>query len=140
MFGLKQCAICVHFVGMWMHLLAKLGWWIGAACLLFARACFCFSFMCRVYNWVDIVCNVCTCCGHVDAHACKALFVDCCCLSVVCQRWRFLFGIYDRLVTKWLALWVHSVGMLMHMFAKLGWWTVVACLWLVNACFLIVYL
>ena len=63
---------------------------------------------------------ICVRCVHVSAHACKALFVDCCCLSVVCPSWRFHQSIYDRFVVKLFALLVQSVGMWAHMFAKLG--------------------
>ena len=80
---------------------------------------------------------ICTFCVHVDAHACSALFVDCCCVSVVCQRLQFHLRLYDMLVMELSARWVHSVGMWMHMFAKLGWCVVVACRWLVKACFLV---
>ena len=72
-------------------------------------------------------------CVHVSAHVCKALFVGCCCLSVVCPSWRFHQGIYDRFVSKLFALWVHSVGMWVQLFAKLGLRIVVACRWFVKA-------
>ena len=37
-FGLKSYAFCVHVVGVWMHMLAKLCWWIVVACLWFVKA------------------------------------------------------------------------------------------------------
>ena len=39
-FGLRWFVICVHFVWMWMHMLATLGWWIVVACLWFVNAGF----------------------------------------------------------------------------------------------------
>ena len=56
-FGLNLCAICIQFVGMWMHMLAKLGWWIVVACLWFVNACF---FIC-VY-FVEFGLNLCAFC------------------------------------------------------------------------------
>ena len=49
----------------------------------------CFICVCLWSNCVQLVCTVCTCCAHADAHACTAWSVDCCCLSVVCHSWRF---------------------------------------------------
>ena len=80
-----------------------------------------------------MVSNLGTFCVHVDAHACKAWLVDACCLSVVCQSCRFHLCMYDGFLVQWSAICVHFVGMWMHnMLAKLGWWIVVACLWLVQ--------
>ena len=45
---------------------------------------------------VDMVSTLGTFCGHVDAYVCKAWLVECCCLSVVCQRWLFHLCIFDR--------------------------------------------
>ena len=82
--GLISCAICVHAVVMWMHMLAT-------------------------------------------------FFVDCCCLSAVCQSLLSPLCIIDRFCLTLRAICVHVVGMWMHMLSTLGWWIVVACLWFVKA-------
>ena len=39
-FRLNIRAICVHVVGMWKHMLAKLCWWIVVACRWFVKCGF----------------------------------------------------------------------------------------------------
>ena len=96
-------------------MLATLGWSIVVACLWLVKACF---FVCVSQGFGVNMWNLFTFCGHVDAHACRALLADRCCFSVVCHIWRLHLGIYDRCVLKLVALWVHFVGMRMHMFAN----------------------
>ena len=84
--------------------------------------------------WVEIVSMFCTIGGHVDAHACKAWLVDCCCLSLACQSLRFDSFTCDTVGLERFAIFVHLVGMWVHLIATLGWRIVVACRKLVNAC------
>ena len=58
-------------------------------------------------------------------------------LSAVCKSRRFHYGIYNRFLIKRLAhLGTFCRHVCVRMFATLGLWIVVACLWLVKACFL----
>ena len=139
--------LCIYYTfGLNMHAICDILWACGCTCLqslvggLLLPVCGLSKLYFQSVNLSHIraetVCKLCTCCWRCDAHVCKALFVGCYCLSVVCQIWRLHCGIYERCVLTCLALCVHSVGMWMHKFAKLGWWIVVACLWLVKAGFL----
>ena len=94
-----------------------------------------FSLVYLLYMLADLVCNLFTCCGHVDAHACKTWLVGGCCLSVVCQKMLFFhLCMFDRCVLNACAICLHVVGMWVHMLAQLCLLIVAACLWFVNAC------